>query len=373
VPATGDRITKRKDGLFQGMYTADTPDGPKRKYIYGRKYKDVERKLAEAMGDAAKGIYFDDENQTVAQYMEGWLEGSAKGDLGHRAYHNHRLQIRRHISPAFARLKLSKLTAAHIQSLYAAKLRDGLKPSSVRYIHAVLHRALEQAVRFNLIPFNPAARVDPPKVRQEEITPLDAEQARAFLAAARGDRFECLYVLSLTIGLRLGEALGLKWSDIDLDAKTLRVSRQLQRMREGGGLVFGEPKNASRRTVDLPQRTVEALRNHRKQQMEEQLRVGSKWQDHGLVFTSSKGTPLDAQNIVNRHFKPLLRRAGLPDIRWHDLRHTYATLLLARGTHPTYVQKSLGHASVQLTLDRYSHWMPSMGRNTAEAIDEALG
>ena len=269
MPATGDRITKRKDGLFQGMYTAHTPDGPKRKYVYGRKYKDVEKKLAEAMGDAAKGIYFDDENQTVSQYMERWLGDSAKDDLGHRAYHNYRLQIRRHISPAFGRLKLSKLTAAHVQSLYAAKRRDGLKPSSVRYIHAVLHRALEQAVRFNLIPFNPAARVDPPKVRQEEIKPLDMEQARRFLRAAREDRFEALYVLSLTTGLRMGETLGLRWSDVDLDAGTLRVSRQVQRMREGGGLVFSEPKNASRCTVDLPQRAVEALRIHRKQQAEE--------------------------------------------------------------------------------------------------------
>jgi integrase len=269
MPATGDRITKRKDGLFQGMYMAQTPDGPKRKYIYGRKYGEVKRMLAEAMGDAARGIYFDDENQTVQQFMERWLEDSARGDLGHRAYHNYRLQIRRHISPAFARLKLSKLTAAHVQALYAAKLRDGLKPSSVRYIHAVLHRALEQAVRFNLIPFNPASRVDPPKIRQEEITPLDADQARRFLHAARGDRFEALYVLSLTTGLRMGEALGLRWSDVDLDAGTLRVSRQVQRMREGGGLVFSEPKNASRRTLDLPQRAVEALRSHRKKQAEE--------------------------------------------------------------------------------------------------------
>jgi integrase len=372
MPATGDRITKRKDGLFQGMYTAHTPDGPKRKYVYGRKYKDVQKKLAEAMGDASKGILYDDENQTVAQYMERWLEDSARGDLGHRAYHNYKLQIRRHISPAFGRLKLSRLTAAHIQSLYAAKLRDGLKPSSVRYIHAVLHRGLEQAVRFNLIPFNPAARVDPPKIRQEEITPLDAEQARRFLHAARGDRFEALYVLSLTTGLRMGEALGLRWSDVDLDAGTLRVNRQVQHMRGGGGLVFSEPKNASRRTLDLPQRAVEALRSHRKKQAEEKLRA-TDYGDSGLVFATGKGTPIDAQNIVNRYFKPLLKRADLPDIRWHDLRHTYATLLLARGTHPTYVQKSLGHASVQLTLDRYSHWMPSMGRNTAEGIDEALG
>jgi len=310
--------------------------------------------------------------------MERWLEDSAKGDLGHRAYANYKLQIRRHISPAFARLKLSKLTAAHIQSLYAAKLRDGLKPASVRYIHAVLHRALEQAVRFNLIPFNPASRVDPPKIRQDEITPLDAEQARTFLEAASvaGDRHECLYVLSLTCGLRMGEALGLKWTDIDLDASTLRVNRQLQRMRrdgdKSGTLVFSEPKNASTRTVDLPQRALKSLKSHHTRQLEEELRAAH-YEDSGLVFATGKGTPLDAQNVINRHFKPLLKRAALPDIRWHDLRHTYATLLLSRGTHPTYVQKSLGHASVQLTLDRYSHWMPSMGRNTAEGIDEALG
>ncbi len=175
----------------------------------------------------------------------------------------------------------------------------------------------------------------------------------------------------------MGEALGLKWSDIDFDAKTLRVNRQLQRMRpedgKSGRLTFSEPKNASRRTIDLPQRAVEALRSHRRQQAEAQLRAGSDWQDNGLVFATGKGTPLEAQNIVNRYFKPLLRRTGLPDIRWHDLRHTYATLLLARGVHPTYVQKSLGHSSVQLTLDRYSHWMPSMGRNVADGINEALG
>ena len=207
---------------------------------------------------------------TASEYMTRWLEDSAKGDLGLRTYHNYKLQIRRHISPALGRLKLSKLTAAHIQSLYAAKLRAGLKPSSVRYIHAVLHRGLEQAVRFSLIPFNPAARVDPPKVRQEEITPLDSEQARVLLEAAEGDRFEALFVVSLTVGLRMGEALGLRWSDIDLDAKTLRVNRQLQRIRDDGGLVFGEPKNASRRAVDLPQRAVEALRSHRKRQVEEE-------------------------------------------------------------------------------------------------------
>jgi integrase len=147
----------------------------------------------------------------------------------------------------------------------------------------------------------------------------------------------------------------------------------VQRIREGGGLVFSEPKNASRRTIDLPQRVLEALRIHRKRQVEQQLKTGEKWEENGLVFASSKGTPLDAQNIVNRYFKPLLRRSGLPDIRWHDLRHTCATLLLGRGVHPKMVQHLMGHASIQLTLDRYSHWIPSMGRHAAEGMDEVLG
>jgi integrase len=143
-------------------------------------------------------------------------------------------------------------------------------------------------------------------------------------------------------------------------------------MRGGGGLVFSEPKNASRRTLVLPKRAIEALRSHRKEQAKEKLRATG-YGDSGLVFATGKGTPHDSQNIVNRYFKPLLRRTGLPDIRWHDLPHTCATLLLGRGVHPKMVQHLIGHASIQLTLDRYSHWIPSMGRATAEGMDEALG
>ena len=313
---------KNRDGKvtsYRGSYFA--PDG-KRRYVSAKRKGDPERALREAMTDADRGLTFDASNQTVSGYMTRWLEDFAKGTITPRTYHNYRLQIREHIVPAFGTMKLSKLDTPNIQALYTAKLRDGLKPSSVRYIHAVLHCALEKAVELRLIPRNPAASARPPKIRQGEITPLDVEQTRVLLAAAKCDRFECLYVLSLTCGLRMGEALGLKWSDIDLDAGILRVHRQLQRIREGGGLVFSEPKNASRRTIDLPQKAVDALWSQRKRQLEEQqLRAGAKWQDHGLVFASSKGTPMDAQNIVNRYFKPLLRRAGLPDIRWHDLRH----------------------------------------------------
>jgi integrase len=144
-------------------------------------------------------------------------------------------------------------------------------------------------------------------------------------------------------------------------------------MYDAVGLVPSEPKNASRRTVDLLQKAAEALRSHRERQMD-QPTIGAQWTDNGLVFTTTTiGTPLEAQKIVNRHFKPLLRRTGLPNIRWHDLRHTCATLLLGRGVHPKMVQHLIGHASIQLTLDRYSHWIPSMGRHAAEGMDEVLG
>jgi integrase len=252
MPAKGDGITKRKT-------------------IYGRKYNEVKRERDLALGDAAKGIVYDDENMTVGEYISSWLSDSAKHAVKATTYRAYESQVRKHIIPALGRVRLSTLAPAHLQALYAAKLRDGLKLASVRQIHAILHRGFEQAVRFNLIPTNPAGKVDPPKIRQDEITPLSAEQANRLLEVAlvTGDRFEALYVLALTTGWRIGELFGLRWSDIDLDARGLRVSRQVQRGAAGSGesLIFTEPKAASRRTVDLPQRAVEALRSHRKRQL----------------------------------------------------------------------------------------------------------
>ena len=251
-------------------------------------------------------------------------------------------------------------------------MTDAVGLGTVRAIYAVLNGALEQAVRWNMISRNPAAAVNPPKLRQEEMIVLDADQARRFLNVARGDRWECLYVLALSCGIRRGELVGLKWSDIDLGTRTLRINRQLQRMRDGGGLYFSQPKNASRRTITLPEMAVNTLRNHRKRQAEQKLSAGPDWQENGLVFTTIKGTPVDAQNVTKRSYKDILKRSGLPHMPFHGLRHSTATILLAKGIHPTYVQKLLGHSSIRLTLDLYSHWMPSMGSHTANGVDEAL-
>ena len=276
MPAKGDGITKRKDGLYMARYTIHTSEGPKRKTIYGRRYKEVETKLAKARGDAACGIAFDTKGQTVGEWLERWLEDMVKPNKAHRTYATHRQQARSHIIPAVGRITLDKLRKAHVDRLYVDLLRKGLSPSSVRRVHSVLHAGLEEAVRGDMIPRNPAAHANKPKVRPQEIEPLDADQARTFLDAIRGDRYEALYTLCLMAGLRQGEALGLKWSDVDLDAGTLRVNRQLQRVRRDGNksgkLEFSEPKNASRRTVGLPQRAVAALSSHRKRQIEEEAK-----------------------------------------------------------------------------------------------------
>ena len=333
------------------------------------------------MGDNARGIIFDSKDQTVGSFLERWLEDVIRPNKTNRTYSTHKQQVCSHIIPALGRIKLDSLRKVHIDWLYADLLRDnpegsGLAPSSVRRVHAVLHAALEEAVRGDLILRNPAAHANKPKVRQEEIEPFDAQQAQAFLEAARGDRFETLYVLCIMAGLRQGEALGLKWTDIDLDAGRLRVNRQLQRIRrngeKSGKLEFSEPKNASRRTVGLPQRSVEALKIHRKHQLEDRVLAGSEWQEHRLVFTNRIGGPLEAQNVVNRHFKPLLQRAGLPDIRFHDLRHSCLSLLAQRGEPIRDLQALAGHATAAFTLQRYTHHYDSSAKRTADAMEDIL-
>jgi integrase len=358
--------------LYVARYTVETETGPKRKAVYGKDYEETERLLNEALANRDKGLVFDAGAITVASYMNRWLVDCAKSRVAHRTYDGYEQRIRDHINPGIGRIKLAKLSPANVQAFYNAKLNSGLAPGTVRAIYAVLSGALDQAVKWNLLPRNPASSVGPPRLPQEEMTVLDADQARRFLEAARGDRWECFYVLALSCGIRRGELVGLKWSDIDLNASTLRINRQLQRMRDGGGLYFTQPKNVSRRTIRLPETAINALRSHRKRQAEDKLKAGPNWQENGLVFSTIKGTPVDAQNVTARSFKNILKCAGLPDLPFHDLRHSAATILLVKGTHPTYVQKLLGHQSIRLTLDLYSHWMPPMGEQAAMAMEEAL-
>jgi integrase len=279
--------------------------------------------------------------------------------------------IEPHIIPALGRLKLKDLNPVHVRSFYREKLDSGLSAATVRKMHSVLRKALKQAVLDGLIPRNVCEAVKPPKVERKEIKPLDREQAKALLEAASADRLEGLYVLAIHTGMREGELLGLKWDDVDLEAGVLRLRRAL--VREGSKVKLGDLKTPkSRRSVRLTRAAAEALRSHLERQLEEMERMGSLYQPGGLVFATESGTLINPSNLRNRSFKPLLKHAGLPDMCFHDLRHTCATLLLTQGTHPKLVQELLGHATIAMTLDTYSHFLPSMGDQTVRAMEAAL-
>lgn len=250
-----------------------------------------------------------------------------------------------------------------------AKLEAGLSPRTVQYLRAVLRRALCQALKWDLVARNVATLVDPPRSVRYEVSPLTPTQA--FLAAVKGDRLEALYSVALALGLRQGEALGLRWSDVDLDAGTLKVRVALQRI--GGKVELVEPKTKrSRRTVHMPPTIVTALKEHRIRQLQERLMCGQRWDySWNVIFASTIGTPLDARNVV-RLFHSALERAGLPPMRFHDLRHTWASLLLAQGVGPRTIMDVLGHSQISLTMDTYSHVMPEMCRETAELMEKLL-
>jgi integrase len=362
----GSRPRKRPDGRWEARYTIHTPKGPKRKTVYGRTRQEVADKLARALSDRAQGLTFEAGSLKLGEYLDRWLP-DIHNTVRQRTWERYEQIVRVHIKPALGRIKLKDLSATHARGLYREKLESGSSPRTVQYIHTTLRKALKDAVSDGLIPRNVADGIKAPRPKKKEINPLSPEQARAFLAAAHGDRFEALYVLALHCGLREGELLGLKWDDVDLESGMLRVRRTLSEPRTG--YVFEPPKNGKGRSIKLTRAATEALRGHLGRQLEEIDGSGDDYQDQGLVFPSRRGTPMNAKNLTSRSFKPLLKRSGLPNIRLHDLRHTCATLMVCEGVHIKLVQELLGHATISITLDTYSHVLPGMGDETAWAMD----
>lgn len=363
-------ITRRKDGLYMARYTVQTGTGPKRKTLYGKTRGEVSEKLTRALAERDGGLVFDGEERTLAAYLDRWLDGSVKGSVRPSTYESYERMIRNHLKPGLGKRKLKTLAPDHVQYFYRAKLDAGLAPGTVRLMHAVLTRALDQAVKWGAVGRNVCKATTPPQPNPEEIKPLDAENAKRLLEVATGDRLEALYVLAVTAGLRIGELLGLKWEDLDANAGILRIRRTKSQAKTGP--TFTAPKNGKGRSIRLTRQAVEALKAHKASQNAERLKIGDLWEENGLVFCTHGGRPLDFHNLRATSFKALLERAGLPHMRFHDLRHTCATLLLSRGHHPKLVQELLGHASVALTLDRYSHVLPGMGDQTAAAMEAAL-
>jgi integrase len=369
----GSITRHKKSGLYMARYTIHTAEGPKRKTVYGKTRAEAAEELNKALTDQAGGIIVDDKNMTLGEYLDRWLRDCVRGSVRESTFDRDSYLVRTHIKPSLGRLKLKKLTPLDVQSLYRDRLDAGLSPSTVNKIHTVFHKALSQAVRWNLIPRNVTKAVKPPRPAAEEMRPLSSEETRRLLNEARGDRLEALYVLAVTTGMRRGELLGLKWSDIDLENATVSVRRTLTRTDNGRRVTLGDPKTKrSRRTIRLTPQAVEALRVHLEKQLQEMEALGDRYGDQGLVFTTKAGTLINPSNLRQRSLMPLLKRAGLPHIRFHDLRHTCATLLLSKNVHPKFVQELLGHATIAITLDTYSHVLPGMGDQTARAMHDAL-
>ena len=364
-------IYRRKDGYWVGQYGVQTAEGIKTRYIYGKRREDVREKLTKAIADRDGGLVYDAGNITVGEYLDRWLNDSVRDTVRQRTWERYEQFVRVHLTPALGKIKLAKLTPAHVRGLYRDKLNSGLAPRTVLHIHRAFSKALKQAAADGLIPRNPAAPVKPPQPRGEEIRPLNREQVRVLFEAASGDRLEALYIVAVTAGLRRGELQGLKWDDLDLEAGMLQVRRTCSEPK--GGHIFEAPKSGKGRNIRLTQSAVAALRMHRRRQLEERMYKADLWQEQGLVFPSTVGTPLWGGNL-NRAFKATLQRAGLPkSTRFHDLRHTCATLLLKQGVNPKFVKELLGHADISLTLNVYSHVLPDMGDATADAMEAALG
>jgi len=364
-------IYRRSDGRWCATVDLGWESGKrKRKYLYGETRAEVANQLTRVLNEKVQGLPVAVERQTVAQFLTGWLD-SAQPSIRPRTFERFEGIVRLHIIPTLGRFRLDRLRAQHVQALLNRKGREGLSAQSVKHIRTVLSIALNRAVKWNMIGRNVAALTDAPKIEREPVATLSLEEARKLLDAASGDRLEGLLSVALAVGLRRGEALGLSWSDVDLDAGVIRVSHSLQRV--GGRLQLVAPKTSqSRRSIAIPEVVVKALRRHRARQSEDRLAAGSGWQDSGLIFTSRVGTPIEPRNMI-RAFKGLLKKAGLPAARFHDLRHTAASILLAQGVHPRAVMEILGHSRISLTMDTYSHVMPSVLREAADKMGLALG
>ena len=371
-------IYRRKNGTWAAQYTVWTSEGRTRRSVSGKTRAEVSRKLAEALANRNRGLVYDAGKLTLGQYLDRWLADSVKGTVKEATYANYSYITRVHISPALGRLKLKSLTSAHVRTFYGEKARSGLSAATVKKMHVVLRKALSQAVSDGLIPRNAAQGVKLPRVSTpgDEINPLNSEESAAFLEAARGERLEALYILAVHCGLREGELLALRWEDVDLEAPkpALLVRRTLTRGEDGRGWILGaSTKSGKGRRVRLTRQAAAALKDHRKRQLEERMRLAGLWQDKDLVFPNATGSLFNPSNLRNRSFKRIKVCADVrEDLRFHDLRHTCATLLLGEGVNAKVVSEMLGHASITITLNTYSHVLPHMQDSAADAMEAVL-
>ncbi len=341
------------------------------KTIHGTK-KDAQRYLNGVLRDRDTGALVTPSKITISEFLTRWLCDYAAGAVGPVTFASYRDIIRLHLAPALGDFPLQRITPQAIQGYFSRKLEQGLSSTTVRYHAMILHEALKHAVKWGLLVRNPADMVDPPRRNRREMRVLDEEQVRLFLAEAkRSSRYYSLYLAAITTGMRQGELLGLRWKDVNLGLGVASIQQTFYRL--GGKPLFKEPKTAkARRTIALLPVLIDILQRIREEHEEHRRRLGDGYEDNGLVFCQRNGTPLHANDIVKRDFRRVLARAGLPRIRFHDLRHCHATLLLQQGVHPKVVQERLGHANISMTLDIYSHVVPGMQEKAAQVLENRL-
>jgi len=365
-------VYKRQDGRWVACVTLGWANGRRqRKTALAASKAEARQRLAQLQQAAEQGLSLA-RDPSVGEYLRRWLQESAPRTLRPRTLAGYASIVERHLVPALGRITLRKLQPGDIEAYLNRAVESGLSARTAQYHHAVLRRALGQAERWNLVPRNAARLVTPPRVQRRDVRPLTLEQARTFLASVDGDRLSGLYAVSLSLGLRQGEALGLQWQDVDLDAGTLQVRHTLQRY--GGEYHLDDPKtDRSRRTISLPLALVDTLRQHRVRQNEERLRFGPIWAGERwtLVFCDERGLPLDG-TAVTRAFQRKLADLGLPAQRFHDLRHAAATFLIAQGVALRVVMEILGHSTIATTADTYGHVMPELQRDATERTAAVL-
>ena len=364
-------IYRRKDGRWVGVLHVGYAGGRRqRKSFYGATRQEVASRLAGAVRDHQRGLTPPPEREKVGDFLRRWLDDTARHSIRASTYAGYEVSLRKHIIPEIGGLRLARLTADDLDALYSRLLDKGLSPKTVRLCHAIVHRALSHALRRGSVAVNVASVADAPSAPRKEFRTLSPEEASRLLKAALSDRLYGLYVLALTCGLRQAELLGLRWADVDLGGAVLHVRQQVY--RADGEWQFTEPKTkAGRRTISLSGMAIEALRERKIAQSKERLRAES-WADLDLVFSNRLGRPIEKGNLLRRSFQPLLERAGLPHIRFHDLRHSAASMMLAANVNPKIVQELLGHASISTTMDTYSHVLPSLQADAVERMERLL-
>lgn len=360
-------IYRRKDGRWVGQVQNDAGE---RSFVYARTQRQVQERLTTIKRELQQGIPPITGSVALKVYLGQWLIESARPTVRDSTFVSYRTIVRRHLTPKLGNVQLAKLTPQRIEALLNDRLEIGLSPRRVQYIHAVLRRALNRAVKAGYVGRNVALLVDPPRVPHKEIEPLTPGQARVFLQAIKGNRLEALYSVALALGLRQGEALGLRWQDVDFKEGVIHARFELQHLESKFDIVELKSRR-SHRSVAMPAYIADKLLEHRSRQREERLLVGPQWFESDLVFTTQMGRPLDGTNVT-RAFQRLLKRAGLPKRRFYDLRHSCATLLLVQGVPARVVMEILGHSQIGLTMNTYTHVVSELVRQAATGMQQFL-